>query len=145
MQEYLLLYEKDNLTYMLDKDFNLHIKDMSLFKYLEILCLKHGSSLKGRIDSFNYLTKNKYKPCLVASNKDMIYYLSTRSLNSHDNILINYKYLDSYHHLDLDNTILNFKNHKQYQINCNYRILKRQKELMDKYLYQHYMISGIIK
>lgn len=106
--------------------------------YIEECCLSLGASLKGRNEAVFKCTNINYKLPIVLSNKEELYYLLTRSINAKDCILINYRELLRYKQINDEQVLLIFRNGFTRKINTNYRIIKRQIAILEKYLNNYY-------
>ena len=132
--EYLLIYYQDGL-FGIDLNGNLiPIKNESL-SFINDYCLLNGSTLEGRNEAFRYLTGTRYKPCLIVSLVKGIFYLCTRRIENYKTFcLINFLALEHYKQVDVQHTKLYFKTGFEITIAVNYRIIKRQMVLMNRYL-----------
>ena len=110
-------------TYLID-DLSQYINDLAIF---------YGSDLRGRNLAMAKITGIKYKLPLLISNKAKIYYLKTRNLMAEDCVLINYYWFDHYKALK-NMTELYFRNGYKIVIDVDYRIIKRQVAIIQKYL-----------
>lgn len=133
MDTKILLIKYDENLYLYTNS-SIILEYSSIYDYLENLCIKYGSSLNGRLEAYKRLTNTKYKPCIVISNKYNIYYITTHSIRSKFNYLINYNELCDYKAIDSYQTCLIFKNDIKYIIPVNYRIIKRQIMNLKHYL-----------
>lgn len=133
MIDKILLIKYDKKLYLYTSN-SLYIKHISTYDYLNNICIKYGSSLNGRLEAFKRLTKTKYKPSVIISNKYNIYYICTHSIKSNFNYLINYQELLKFKSVDNFNTCLYFKNNISFTIPVNYRIIKRQISNIQYYL-----------
>ena len=125
MNNKVLLIKYDKHLYFYTKE-GTYIKSIPIYEYLDNLCIEYGSSLNGRLEAFRRITKIKYKPSLIISNKYNIYYIVTHSIRSSFNYLINYSELIDYKAIDSYRTCLIFQGDIKHIIPVNYRIIKRQ-------------------
>lgn len=111
---------------------------LNLKKYLKDECILNGSSFKGRIDSFKYLTDSKQKPCILISLEKKIMLMPIFSLKSETNYLINYFMIHKIVYKDYNCTMIEFINGDQVQIDVNNRIIKKQYDRCLKFINKIY-------
>lgn len=78
-----------------------------LLSYLNGLCLKHGSTFQGRMESIKYLSKrNRLVPLFVSPTVVLLF---TKGIRHQDTVLINYIEILSYQEVGKDQTKIIFK------------------------------------
>ena len=129
-QDFLIIQNSPNISYDINGN-QLYLDDID--KIIKTLCLEYGSTVEGRKESLKFYTGFNYKLPIIISNKYHLYYLCTRSLEADDCVLINYQFLKAYHSLG-NATKLIFKNDFEIIVPVDYRIIKRQIKILNKYL-----------
>lgn len=109
------------------------LKD-SLHRYLNKLCLSYGSSLDGVIKSFNYYVRAIQKTPLVISidHKLLLFYLV--SLNSNNNIVLNYYEIKEYYRYGLYQTKIVFNSSNDLIVDYDIRSIRHQYKRIQFYL-----------
>lgn len=110
--------------------FNYKKEDISLhpIEYLNDLCIKHGSSLEGRKESFRILTNTKQKPAILISEKSELLYFPLKADSNFNNIYVNYSELMDFKRINKNETNLYFRNGLIYPVHFAYRTIKTQKD-----------------
>jgi len=98
----------------------------SLEVSLELLCIKAGSTLNGRMVAFREIVGITQKPAILLSESDRTLLMPTKALNNKDCFLINYSNLINIKQVEYFRTNLKFYNNFQYTIPADRRTLKRQ-------------------
>ena len=129
MRDFLIIFNGK----MIKTDSSILRLETSLNTYFGKLALSYGSTLEGRMEAFRFITKHHYKPPLIISDKHELYYILTRSLKEPDCVVIDYCLLKRYKRIDDHKTKLVFSNGFEITLNINYRIIKRQIELIELY------------
>ena len=129
------------MKYLIIKDNKLINKSKSeeinnSLQFLNDLCIKHGSTYKGRIDACKRLLNINQKVPLLISELTLEIWFPILSAKNKDNIWLNYNEILSYKAIDNNKTIIKFKNGYRYEIEYNSRIIKNQmmrcEELINK-------------
>ena len=95
-------------------------------QFLNDLCIKHGSTYKGRIDACKSLLNINQKVPLLISELTLEIWFPILSSKNKDNIWLNYNEILSYKATQDNKTIFKFKNGYTYEIPFNSRIIKNQ-------------------
>lgn len=105
----------------------------SLINFLNILCLKNGSSLKGRIDAFNYIINSKQKTPIIVSLNNSILLIPLYSIYNDNCILINYYNINKIKYKE-NTTIIHFNDGSIRILDIDIRILRKQVKRVEQYL-----------
>lgn len=97
-------------------------------------CLKNGSSLKGRIESFRYLLNISQKPCILVSEKEPIIFLPTMSMDALDCQFIQFDCIASIHQNHNGSCEVVTKDGSKLLFNVDYRVLKMQYKRSELFL-----------
>lgn len=116
------------------KTFPKNIEIKSILNFLKIECLNNGSSLKGRIESFNFLTNSKQKSCILISMEKRILLMPLYSLHYEENILLNFFMIDEIKYKNYNKTVIKFINGTQIELDINNRVVKKQYKRCDIFL-----------
>ena len=109
------------------------VMDYSLYDYLNEMCLINGSSLQGRIDSFNYIVKSKQKTPILISIKHKLLLIPLYSIYSKECILLNYYNIYKISKKD-EQTYIYFIDGNMEVINIDIRIIRNQIKRVKRYL-----------
>lgn len=112
---------------------------VSALEVLEDMCLKYGSTVKGRMDAFKKITNTKQKPAVLISESTMDLYFPLRSPTSKENTWVLFDAIISYHSFANKQTKLILQNQGEYIVPYDYRTVQNQilrcsqyiKKLMD--------------
>ncbi len=105
--------------------------NFSTLVWLEEVVLSFGSNVKGRIASFQKLTKAKQKSAILLSESSMNIYFPVRGLNSQENYWLFYNSIYAYHANGSDKTNVYFSNGFIYEVPVNYRVIASQMKRCD--------------
>lgn len=134
MNDYLVLYEKNNKGYAVNHDGNVvTINEKPIF-YLARLCMKHGSTFEGRIDACKKSLNIKQKAPLLISELTNEIWFPTLSSTNKDNIWINYNEIIDITSLNNNESLITFKNGYKYKISINIRIIRKQIQRCKEYI-----------
>ncbi len=123
-------YDKLEIVNNLNR-INLNYK---LTDFLDDQCLKNGSSLKGRIDSFNYINKTKQKtPILISLNK-RLFLIPLWSIYQNECTLVNYFNIKQIINVDNKKTKVIFHNGLNIEFDINVRVINKQIKRVKDYL-----------
>ena len=119
------------MKYLIIKDNKLINKSKSeeinnSLQFLNDLCIKHGSTYKGRIDACKRLLNINQKVPLLISELTLEIWFPILSAKNKNNIWLNYNEILSYKGIENNKTIIKFKNGYRYEIEYNSRIIKNQ-------------------
>ena len=107
--------------------------NLSLVNFLNVLCLKNGSSLKGRIEAFNFIVNSYQKTPIIVSFDSSIILIPLYSIYNDDCILINYFNIKKFKYKD-NTTIIYFNDGSIRNLDIDVRILRKQVKRVDQYL-----------
>lgn len=128
-----IIYYENKLIKIVD-DTKITSLNGNLQEYLNTLCLKNGSSLKGRIDSFNYITKSKQKTPIVISFNNGEILMPLLSIYSNYCILLNYCQIKKITKIDDNKTLVIFINDDKIEFDINFRIINKQIKRVKSYI-----------
>ena len=107
--------------------------NLTLVNFLNVLCLKNGSSLKGRIEAFNFIVNSYQKTPIIVSFDSSIILIPLYSIYNDDCILINYFNIKKFKYKD-NTTIIYFNDGSIRNLDIDVRILRKQVKRVDQYL-----------
>ena len=107
--------------------------NLTLVNFLNVLCLKNGSSLKGRIEAFNYIVNSYQKTPIIVSFDSSIILIPLYSIYNDDCILINYFNIKKFKYKE-NTTIIYFNDGSIRNLDIDVRILRKQVKRVDQYL-----------
>ena len=107
--------------------------EKNLEKFLDNLCKQYGSSLKGRIDSFNYVLKTRQKTPIIVSMPNRVILFPIYSIYGNKTTLLNYYSIKKISK-KRDSTVITFNNCNQINLDIDYRMIKNQIKRIDSYL-----------
>ncbi len=126
---YIVKKEKENIYYDQTKPRN--FKNLKTF--LNEKCLSNGSTLEGRMKSFNFILNTRQKPCILISDIKAELLIPLNSIKSKNNILINYYSIKSVSG-EGNITEIEFINNKKEIFDFNKRIILKQIKRCDLFL-----------
>lgn len=106
----------------------------NLNKFLEGLCLEHGSSLEGRAQSFRYLTGFVQKPCILVDEKREVLLFPVLGLMSYENYFINYQKVVYTKCIDTHESELVFCDGTRLLIPFDIRVIRNQIKRCELYI-----------
>ncbi|NBK96555.1 MAG: hypothetical protein EOM50_00800 [Erysipelotrichia bacterium] len=101
--------------------FNMRIK-----KVLELLCLRYGSTMQGRIEFFAYTLHIHQKVPLLVSERHELLLFSLYGMRHKEAMWIAYHQVKKVNNQKNLTTLLHFKNNEIIHVKINYRSIKRQ-------------------
>ena len=107
--------------------------NLTLVNFLNVLCLKNGSSLKGRIEAFNFIVNSYQKTPIIVSFDSSIILIPLYSIYNDDCILINYFNIKKFKYKE-NTTIIYFNDGSIRNLDIDVRILRKQVKRVDQYL-----------
>ena len=107
--------------------------NITLVNFLNVLCLKNGSSLKGRIEAFNFIVNSYQKTPIIVSFDSSIILIPLYSIYNDDCILINYFNIKKFKYKE-NTTIIYFNDGSIRNLDIDVRILRKQVKRVDQYL-----------
>ena len=112
---------------------NKYVYKTNLIKFLNVLCLKNGSSLKGRIEAFNYALQTYQKTPIIVSIDNNLLLMPLYSIHNDDCILLNYFNISKIKSKE-NTTIILFNDGSVRNIDIDIRIIRKQMRRVDEYL-----------
>ena len=119
------------LTYLNGEQSELSI---SAKDYLNELCLRHCSTLEGRMEACRHFLSITQKACLLISERSEEVYFPIRGLKDKDNEWFLFSSIVTYHSVSDNSTELIFKDGTRTVTDVNYRTVKMQIERCKKLL-----------
>ena len=113
------------LTYLNGENSELAI---SATDYLNELCLRHCSTLEGRLEACRHFLSITQKACLLISERSEEVYFPVKGLKDRDNEWFLFSSVVTYHSLSDNSTELIFKDGTRKVTDVNYRTVKMQME-----------------
>lgn len=121
----LAIYEKNNETIIIENYVTYHISKKAL-EVVNESCKYYGSSLKGRVESTNYLLGIVYKAPIIISEKLNIIFFPTLSINNVNSIWFNYHGIEKYFVDNNGNLNVFLKNGKDIKLDITSNIFNSQ-------------------
>lgn len=132
LDNYIINYEtliiipiEDNSSkvYEIDKEFIVKKDCLSIIKDS---CLYFGSSLEGRRSGAKDFLNCEFKVPIIIEDSNNLIFFPTSSYRRRDTVWISYQNLLKYKKIDINSTILYFKNNSKLKLNVRYNIIDNQ-------------------
>ena len=130
----LIRSQPDRRTFLLYESGKQEVIEKSSLAYLEEECIRHGSSVKGRMDSFCQLVNAVQKPAVMISERSMITYFPTRSPKSPDCEWVCFNRILRVRRINGYETEILFLDGTECRVSAEVRVIKGQMSRCDDYL-----------
>lgn len=121
-------------TYLLYSDHQCKTVQRSLKDLINELCLKHGSSLDGRVASFRYIIGNVYKSCILTDERNGTMYIPSQSLDKEGSEIILYNDIAIMKKRNDGDTDIHVKSGDIIRFHSSLRTMQTQMYRCEKYL-----------
>ena len=134
----LAFQNKGHTTIIIYEDNRMQESQVPALKLLQEACLRFGSSLQGRIDSFCHLTGSRQKACIYVNPAAL--FIPNQSMKAEDTWFLNYHRILNVKGVE-EGTRIMFDDGTVIVLPCDARIIRKQQErcrsFIDK-LYDNY-------
>lgn len=131
---YLYFDPKDFCTHIVTNQSNIKIH-LNPILVLNQFCIERGSSLEGRMKSFQVLTNTKQKPAVLLDERNQLLLFPTHGITNDACVWISYHEVFSYH-AQGNQTEIVFVNGEKLLLSVQYRTIKLQMERCEMFLQQ---------
>ena len=132
---FLIYYDQKRHKYcQVNKDNTFLYLDEPVNTYLDKLCLSNGSSMRGRIDAYSYLTSFHQKPIILINEISQSLLFPLYGLNNKENVWICYNDIFDVKKVNDYQTKVIFISGYKTILDVNYRIINKQIERCKIYL-----------
>ncbi len=134
------IIEENDLTcnFIYSKDQTQH-HDFCVKDWFDYVCKEFGSSVEGRMKSFQAMTESKQKSAILVSEISHCIYFPIRGITQRNNVWVLYNSVMDFQSIGSKRTRLYFSKNLVYEVDVDYRTIKEQMNRCQKF---DEMLSG---